>query len=113
MAHAETMQAFDKDAQHYDALRRTLIPCYDLFYGTVITLIEAHGVDENARILDLGAGTGLLSEHILTRWPQAHIHLLDGSEAMVAQARGDFTAMRGSAFKMASSTRRISQAPGT
>jgi len=90
MAHAATIQAFDKDAQHYDALRRMLIPCYDLFYGTVITLIEAHGVAEDVRILDLGAGTGLLSEHILRRWPRAHIYLLDGSEAMLAQARGRF-----------------------
>jgi len=90
MAHAATIKAFDKDAAHYDALRRMLIPCYDLFYGTVITLIEARGLADDARILDLGAGTGLLSAHILRRWPRAHIHLLDGSDEMLAQARARF-----------------------
>ncbi len=90
MAHAATIKAFDKDAADYDALRRKLIPCYDLFYGTVIALIEAQGLRDDARILDLGAGTGLLSEHILRRWPQAHIHLLDGSNEMLAQARARF-----------------------
>ncbi|WP_020173784.1 class I SAM-dependent methyltransferase [Methyloferula stellata] len=90
MSHAATIKAFDKDAADYDALRRKLIPCYDLFYGTVITLIEEHGLAPDARILDLGAGTGLLSEHVLRRWPQAHIHLLDGSNEMLKQARDRF-----------------------
>jgi tRNA (cmo5U34)-methyltransferase len=90
MSHAATIKAFDKDAADYDGLRRKLIPCYDLFYGTVIELIEAHGLAAEARILDLGAGTGLLSDHILRRWPQAHIHLLDGSNEMLKQAQGRF-----------------------
>ena len=52
------------DASIYDAPRRRLVPDFDRFYGTAAELVAdlgRHGCD----VLDLGAGTGLLSEAIL------------------------------------------------
>jgi tRNA (cmo5U34)-methyltransferase len=38
-------------------------------------------------VLDLGAGTGLLSERVLAAHPAAELVLLDGAPAMLAEAR--------------------------
>lgn len=43
-----------------------------------------------ARILELGAGTGLLTRALLERYPQAHIDAVDVAPNMVAYARQSF-----------------------
>ena len=77
---------FDETAQHYDEGRRTLLPCFDDFYGMVMKLLtfppEAH-----IRVLDLGAGTGILSHMIAEAFPNARITLVDISPEMLAIAR--------------------------
>ena len=52
-----TQEIFDITASTYDADRAKLIPCYDAFYRRTTDLI----VGGAERVLDLGAGTGLLS----------------------------------------------------
>ena len=69
----------------FDALRRQLIPSFDLLYNSAVSVI-AMSVPENSRILDLGAGTGLLSAALLERLPNAEIQLIDRSERMLEQA---------------------------
>ncbi len=80
-------QAFSAHAAGYDALRRRLVPDFDGFYGAVIEVLERGVVGEVRRVLDLGAGTGLLSAMIAGAFPEAEIELLDASEPMLAQAR--------------------------
>jgi tRNA (cmo5U34)-methyltransferase len=78
--------AFDTSARDYDRTRRQLIPCFDDFYRTVVERLPfARG--DAPRILDLGAGTGLLAERIFARCPSAHLTLVDVAEEMLAQAR--------------------------
>jgi tRNA (cmo5U34)-methyltransferase len=72
-------------ATSYDSERRRLIYCFDEFYGTVAELVQRFCSTE-PRILDLGAGTGILSAAILARVPKAQLHLLDVSPDMLAQA---------------------------
>lgn len=79
--------AFNRDAAGYDALRRGLIPCFDAFYGTALDLIDDWREIKTLRVLDLGAGTGLFASMLLTRHPDAQIHLIDASEKMLEQAR--------------------------
>ncbi len=81
-----TTTAFDAHASEYDAHRRRLIPPYDAFYGTAV---EALGLIPGGpkRVLDLGAGTGLLTRHVLGAYPNARVTLLDGAAAMLDQAK--------------------------
>ena len=80
-------QAFSAHAADYDALRRRLVPDYDGFYGAVVEGLERLVTGEVSRVLDLGAGTGLLSAVIAEGFPEAQIELLDASEPMLGQAR--------------------------
>ena len=81
-----TQTIFDITAPSYDADRAKLIPCFDAFYRRSTDLI-AH---DAKNILDLGAGTGLLSQFVRQWYPNAHIVLADLSEAMLAKARERF-----------------------
>jgi tRNA (cmo5U34)-methyltransferase len=79
--------AFDNSARHFDRLRRRLVPRFDDFYGSVLELLEDNLCDEPVHFLDLGAGTGLLSELVLDQFPQATLTAIDIAERMVEQAR--------------------------
>ena len=89
----DVKQTFDGAAASYDALRRRLIPCFDGFYGAAVDL-AATAPGAAPRVLDLGAGTGLLAEQVLRRLPAARLTLLDFSEPMLAQARARFAGGR-------------------
>jgi len=77
---------FDKYALNYDGSRRRLIPCFDDFYGTALDAIP-FAAREPIRVLDLGAGTGLMTALVAARYPEAAFTLVDVSEQMLAQAR--------------------------
>ena len=78
-----TKEVFDITASTYDADRARLIPCYDAFHRRACDLI-AHNATS---ILDLGAGTGLLTTFVRSWYPAAHIHLMDFSAPMIDLAR--------------------------
>jgi tRNA (cmo5U34)-methyltransferase len=73
------------NASEYDLPRRRLIPCFDLFYATAADLVIAT-VKPSPVLLDLGAGTGLLSEFVAQKAPLASLSLLDESPEMLAKA---------------------------
>jgi tRNA (cmo5U34)-methyltransferase len=77
---------FDRSSATYDAARVKLIPPYERFYSTAVALLPFNP-DSEIRILDLGAGTGLLSAFIREKFPNAHLHLVDLSDAMLERAR--------------------------
>ena len=81
--------AFNKCATVYDQTRKKFIPCFDDFYGMALALLPDPS-EEPLNVLDLGAGTGLLSAMVLARFPHSQIQLLDISDAMLAQARKRF-----------------------
>ncbi|MGC5772111.1 class I SAM-dependent methyltransferase [Paenibacillus pabuli] len=78
-------QLFDRIAEDYDVQRKQLIPCFDEFYGMALDLMESSL--DSPRILDLGAGTGLLSGMLLQKYPKAQLTLVDISEKMLEGAR--------------------------
>src|SRR5689334_1709521 len=80
------VDVFDAQAKDYEAQRRRLIPPYDAFYGTAIEALGLAGRPLR-RVLDLGAGTGLLARQVLEAHPDTEVTLLDGAAAMLEQAR--------------------------
>ena len=80
---------FDNHAANYDALRRKLVPHFDDFYGAALEQIP-YPQDTAIRILDLGAGTGLLSALAAEVFPNASFTLADISTEMLAKARERF-----------------------
>ncbi len=78
--------AFGSHAGDYDGLRRRLVPVFDEFYATTIEALSLASVPPR-RVLDLGAGTGLLSELVRVAITDVRLTLLDGSASMLAEAR--------------------------
>ncbi|MGW3790568.1 class I SAM-dependent methyltransferase [Micromonospora arida] len=82
---------FDALAGTYDEARRRLIPCFDAFYGTAVQvaappLRAALAAGRTPEVLDLGAGTGLLSLLLSAAVPGVRLTLVDGAPAMLARA---------------------------
>ncbi|HEV2644954.1 MAG TPA: methyltransferase domain-containing protein [Acidobacteriaceae bacterium] len=83
MSENQIKAVFDATASTYDRDRSLLIPGCDAFYCWAVDLIPRAA----KTILDLGAGSGLLSVLVRNRFPHAHIHLVDFSGAMLDLAR--------------------------
>ena len=81
--------AFDLAAEDYDRTRRRLVPGFDDFYRAAIDLIRFPH-DSRLKVLDLGAGTGLLAAFIAYSFPQARITMVDISSEMLERARARF-----------------------
>jgi tRNA (cmo5U34)-methyltransferase len=83
-------ETFSAHAREYTEARRRLVAPYEAFYGAVGDVLEVAAACTGSplrRVLDLGAGTGLLTEMVAAAHPEATVELLDASEAMLAQAR--------------------------
>ena len=81
-------QAFNRFAQDYDTQREYIIPEMRQFYSTAVWAAESG--EPAPAILDIGAGTGLMSAYILQKFPQAHLTLVDIAENMLDMARQRF-----------------------
>jgi tRNA (cmo5U34)-methyltransferase len=81
-----TSAIFERHAAGYDAERRRLIPPYEAFYGAAVGALGLAGRPLR-RVLDLGAGTGLLARAVRAAHPGVQLTLLDGSAGMLEQAR--------------------------
>jgi tRNA (cmo5U34)-methyltransferase len=69
-----------------DRALRKLIPCFDDLYRTVLDLLPFER-DARFDVLDLGAGTGLLSAMIADAFPKVRLTLFDLAPEMLAPAR--------------------------
>ena len=81
--------AFDIAAEDYDRARRRLVPGFDDFYRAAIDLIR-FPPESPLKVLDLGAGTGLMAAFIAYSFPNARITMVDISNEMLERARARF-----------------------
>ncbi|MEM1277954.1 MAG: class I SAM-dependent methyltransferase [Pseudomonadota bacterium] len=88
---SEIGAAFDQAATTYDAGRRMLVPGFDDFYGAAIAAVGA--LDPGARVLDIGAGTGIFAALVSAHWPETEFVLTDLAEGMLAEAQARFASM--------------------
>lgn len=85
-------ERFNLIAQKYDEQRRQFIPCFDDFYQTSTAFLAS--VKPNCQtILELGAGTGLLTQYLFRKFPQAQFTLLDVSGQMMDVAKERFAGL--------------------
>ena len=77
---------FGEAAPDYDRARRQLVPGFDRLYGAVLQSVP-FGEEQEIRVLDLGAGTGLLSAMVAEKFSRSHVTLVDLSVEMLRVAR--------------------------
>jgi len=82
-------KAFDESVEYYDAWMKTALPRYDELFSIAVDLIPFEA-DQAIQVLDLGAGTGLFSHHVWTRFPQTIFTLYDIAPKMLDIARQRF-----------------------
>ncbi len=102
MGNKTLKEKFDEVAEHYDLQRESLIPCFHDFYGITVSL--AQWKDPNPKILDIGAGTGLLTKFIFKKYPEAEFTLIDLSEEMLKVAKNRFKGNKNFKFVIADYT---------
>jgi len=90
-------EQFNFVARKYDSQRRRFLPCYDDYYKTSISLLKCYK-DNFAKIVDLGAGTGLLTKEICELYPNAHYVLIDVAKDMLKIAEERFKGLNNFEF---------------
>ena len=82
-------EQFNLIAEEYDCNRRKFIPCFDDYYESTTRQIISN-IDTPDRVLDLGAGTGLLSYYWYKECPAAEYILVDIADEMLEISRKRF-----------------------
>jgi tRNA (cmo5U34)-methyltransferase len=77
---------FGAAAWGYDRSRRQLVPGFDEFYGALLESVPI-AEEREIKVLDLGAGTGLLSAMVAGKFPRSRVTLVDLSVEMLRVAR--------------------------
>lgn len=90
---------FNQIAHEYDRKRRKFIPCFDDFYINSTNFISSN-IDAPKRIIDLGAGTGLLSYFWYQHYPAAEYILIDIAEDMLDIARKRFDGIENVSYQV-------------
>jgi tRNA (cmo5U34)-methyltransferase len=78
----------------FDAEIRRFVPGYELMLQELVGAVAEHLPRADARVLDLGAGTGALTQRLLERFEGLCVVLLDADPAMLDQARQRLAAHR-------------------
>jgi tRNA (cmo5U34)-methyltransferase len=100
-------QAFDASVDYYDDWMRKALPSYTGIFAAALEQIPLEK-DAPIRVLDLGAGTGLFSWHILEEYPAAIFTLCDLAPKMLEIARQRFAPYPGQFTYLLEDYRQIS-----
>ncbi|NMB55887.1 MAG: class I SAM-dependent methyltransferase [Leptolinea sp.] len=82
-------QAFNNSTPTYDDWMKHALPGYSDLFNTAVQVIP-FPADQAIRVLDLGAGTGSFSQHVLNAYPRAEFVLMDVADRMLDAARQRF-----------------------
>lgn len=110
---AETMtieEQFNLIAKEYDVNRRKFIPCFEDFYRNTTKFITAN-ITAPKRIVDLGAGTGLLTSFWYQECPGAEYILTDIADEMLDIARKRFANIEKVSYQIGNYIETLPDAP--
>ncbi len=82
----EIKEHFEKEAATFDKLFFKVIPHYEEMLQALVDALPFHKKDK-LKIIDLGCGTGNLSQKLISVYPNARIACLDMSENMLKMAK--------------------------
>lgn len=85
-------EQFNLIAKEYDANRKKFIPCFDDYYENTTKLITSN-IDVPKRVLDLGAGTGLLTYYWFKECKSAEYVLVDIADEMLEVSKKRFAGL--------------------
>jgi len=93
----EIKNHFNNLAEEYDSRRKFILPCFDDFYYRSVSLLKYFNKDFS-NIVDLGAGTGLLTKVLYEMYPNANYTLIDVSQDMLKIAKERFAGKKNFRF---------------
>jgi tRNA (cmo5U34)-methyltransferase len=82
-------QAFNQTVAYYDNWMKKALPRYDAIFSSALELIP-FGEEDTLQVLDLGAGTGLFSQLVFSKYPRAKFLLVDLAQKMLGIAKERF-----------------------
>ncbi len=91
---------FNLIAREYDGNRRKFISCFDDFYKNTTNFIISN-ITKPKRIIDLGAGTGLLTHFWYQQCPDSKYILVDIADEMLNIARKRFRGIENVSYQVA------------
>lgn len=77
-----TVSCYDRHARDYDLYQSAVVPGYQEMLDLTAEACRRY-LPQDAKLIDLGCGTGNASLTVLRKMPSAKIYLIDGSEKMV------------------------------
>lgn len=77
---------FEEEAREYDSIILNLIPHYPQMLEALVSAIP-FDASKPIRVIDLGCGTGTISQRVLAAFPNARVACLDLAENMVEMAK--------------------------
>lgn len=89
---ADIEEQFNLIAKKYDENRRKFIPCFDDYYESTTKMI-LDNIDSPKRVLDLGAGTGLLTYYWFKECKTSDYVLVDIANEMLNVSRERFAGL--------------------
>ena len=92
-------EQFNLIAEEYDANRKKFIPCFSDYYENTTKFIVSN-IEKPKRVLDLGAGTGLLTYFWYQQSPLSEYVLVDVADEMLKVARRRFAGIDSMSYQI-------------
>ncbi|MDE6671951.1 MAG: class I SAM-dependent methyltransferase [Ruminococcus sp.] len=101
---------FNAIAEEYDINRKKFIPCFEDYYINTTEFI-ASNIRTPENIIDLGAGTGLLSYYWYKHFPTSEYLLVDIADDMLSVARRRFNGINNISCQVSDYTENLPDTP--
>ena len=92
-------EQFNVIAKEYDVNRKRFIPCFEDYYESTTKFLTSN-IKAPKRVLDLGAGTGLLTSFWYKYFPESEYVLVDIADKMLEVAKERFSGLENVSYQV-------------